>query len=203
MHRQNATEETTHPARAEDTLVPRLLARDERAWRELDQTHGPAITRAIRRVIGRFARVASREDVEEVRASFYCQLLADDLRKLRTFDATRGHSLGGWLTLLATHAAWDHLRSVREGATRTVPADLELIGADGPDAIDVCERRQRAELLARLVDELSAKDREFLELYLGDELAPEEVAARMNISVKTVYSKKHKIRARLEAMVAA
>ncbi len=35
-----------------------------------------------------------------------------------------------------------------------------------------------------------------------DGLTPEEVAAELDVSVKTVYSKKHKIRCRLEREVA-
>ncbi|MEM1418482.1 MAG: sigma-70 family RNA polymerase sigma factor, partial [Myxococcota bacterium] len=48
----------------------------------------------------------------------------------------------------------------------------------------------------------SAKDRAFVRLYYVDGMSPEEVAAEMNVSVKTVYSKKHKIRCRLERALA-
>ncbi len=34
---------------------------------------------------------------------------------------------------------------------------------------------------------------EFITLYYGEGLEPEEIGRRMGISVKTVYSKKHKI----------
>ena len=34
-------------------------------------------------------------------------------------------------------------------------------------------------------------------------MTPDEIAERMNISVKTVYTKKHKIQARLESVLAA
>ena len=42
-----------------------------------------------------------------------------------------------------------------------------------------------------------------LKLYFARGMAPTEVARLMNISVKTVYSKKHKIRSRLEEMATA
>jgi RNA polymerase sigma-70 factor (ECF subfamily) len=48
----------------------------------------------------------------------------------------------------------------------------------------------------------SEKDQTFVRLYYVDGLSPEEVAAEMSISVKTVYSKKHKIRSRLEQALA-
>ena len=45
----------------------------------------------------------------------------------------------------------------------------------------------------------SSKDRDFVKLFYVDGLSPEQIAEEMKISVKTVYSKKHKIRCRLEA----
>ena len=50
---------------------------------------------------------------------------------------------------------------------------------------------------------LSQKDQQFVQLYYMDGLSAEEVAAAMCVSVKTVYSKKHKIRTRLQATVEA
>jgi RNA polymerase sigma-70 factor (ECF subfamily) len=40
-------------------------------------------------------------------------------------------------------------------------------------------------------------------LYYGDGLTPEHVAERLGISVKTVYSKKHKIQRKLCEIVGA
>jgi RNA polymerase sigma-70 factor (ECF subfamily) len=185
------------------SLVDGLLARQPRAWRELERRHGAMILRCIQRVIGRFRAVASADDVQEVHASLVCQLLANDMQKLRAFDPSRGHTLGGWLSMLATNAAWDHLRSVRRDANRATVTELESLSSSEPDPYERCEQRQRAALVARLAEDFSDKDREFLGLYFGEGLEAEEVATRMGISVKTVYSKKHKIRSRLESLVAA
>ena len=46
------------------------------------------------------------------------------------------------------------------------------------------------------------KDRAFATLYFAEGMDPAEIAAKMNISVKTVYSKKHKIQSRLESVLA-
>jgi len=54
-----------------------------------------------------------------------------------------------------------------------------------------------------VLEEFTPKDRKFVKLYFGEGLAPEQIAKRMGISVKTVYSKKHKIQARLEGLLAA
>src|SRR5438093_1452875 len=92
----------------------------------------------------------------------------------------------------------------REQAIEEAPAmrtlsDLDLLGAD-PSALDELLDKERRGYLAHLMEEFSDKDRRFVELYYGQGLLPEEVAAAMRISVKTVYSKKNKLRTRLEAI---
>ena len=48
-----------------------------------------------------------------------------------------------------------------------------------------------------MLAEFTDKDRTFVELYYQRGLEADEIAAEMQISLKTVYSKKHKIRAHL------
>lgn len=189
---------------AEDAaLVQALCARDPRAWRELERTYGRLIVACVRRVLGRFRSVASEDDVDDVRAIVLSQLVSNDMHRLRSFDASRGVKLGTWLGMLATHAAWDHLRSARRFAAADPDCALDALASDAPDAFDVYARRERAEQVDEIFADMSAKDREFLELFLGRGLEPDAIAAEMGISVKTVYSKKHKIRARLEGVLAA
>ena len=53
------------------------------------------------------------------------------------------------------------------------------------------------------LSDFSERDRTFLSLYYEQGLEASEVAAEMSISLKTVYSKKHKIRAHLRRCVAS
>ena len=55
---------------------------------------------------------------------------------------------------------------------------------------------------ARVMAGFSERDRIFAALYFGEGMEPNEIARSMNISVKTVYSKKHKIQSKLESIVA-
>ena len=67
---------------------------------------------------------------------------------------------------------------------------------------DELAKRQMLAIVAEVLAEFSNKDQEFVRMYFVEGLAPEEIADEMGISVKTVYSKKHKIRSRLETMLA-
>jgi RNA polymerase sigma-70 factor, ECF subfamily len=189
------------PNHSEAELVQALLTDDALAWREFNERYSRLMYRCISRVISRFGGVTSQDDVREVYSTLCLQLLAKDKHKLRSFDPERGTKLGTWLGMLATHAAYDLLRSKRrmphvEALDASSPVKLNRPAPD-----EVCDARQRARLVCELLQEFSEKDRQFFQLYFGEGLDPEQVAEQMQISVKTVYSKKHKIRSRLETLL--
>lgn len=197
-----ATETRPSPEEeGERGLVARLLRDEPAAWRELDAKYSRIVLSCIHRVLARFSRVAGSHDVDEVYARFCLQLLANDKKKLRAFDPDRGNKLGSWLGLLATHAAYDYLRSLRRESTFEPLPDSERLGSSDASPYETSLLRERARIAARVMAGLSERDREFVQLYFGEGLEPEQVASEMGISVKTVYSKKHKITARLEGLL--
>ncbi|HYO95082.1 MAG TPA: sigma-70 family RNA polymerase sigma factor [Polyangiaceae bacterium] len=188
----------------EAELVSGLLTGSASAWREFNIRYSRLILSCISRVTARFGRV-SPEDVREIHATLCLQLLSNDKHKLRTFEPGRGARLGTWLGLLATHTAYDFLRAVRRTPRLDdlSCAEAEAVAGETPDPSESTLQRERARLLGLALEELSAKDREFVELYYVQGMSPEEVAQAMNVSVKTVYSKKHKLQSRLESLLSA
>jgi RNA polymerase sigma-70 factor, ECF subfamily len=186
----------------EQQLINRLLSDDPLGWREFNARYSRLIHRCISKVLNRFSAVATSDDTAEIYGSLCLQLLSRDKHKLRSFDMERGTKLSTWLGMLATHAAYDFLRSRRRDPRADDAMDTEQLGTTAPPPDEICEVRQRARWVADLLSEFSEKDREFMTLYFGEGLAPEQIALEMGINIKTVYSKKHKIQARLEAIVA-
>lgn len=199
MHQSHAVETELHDQR----LVERLLRHDDAAWREFHLLYDRLIHRCIVKVTGRFSSVLSSDHAAEIYSQLLVQMLSADMKKLRSFDATRGTKLSSWIGLLAVNAAYDYLRENRRQPARgTLMEAEELASADRrPD--ELYHQRELAILVDGTLAQFSDKDRQFVELYFKEGLAPECVAEAMNISVKTVYSKKHKIQARLHALLAA
>ena len=182
------------------TLIQRLLSNDEDAWRVFDERYYRPLLGVISRVTRRFPLLAGTDHLEEIYGSLCLRLLKDDKRRLRSFDPTRGTPLGSWLCALARNSAHDFLRSHRRqpGLCKLGEDFLEVEApSDSPDAFSICSEREQARALSQLVEDLSERDREFLGAYLQG-FEPEQIAAQLGISVSTVYSKKHKILARLE-----
>ena len=186
----------------EAELLARMIADDEAAWREFNRRYSRLIYRCITKVTARFMTVVGPDDVREIYAMLCVGLLSRDKHKLKSYQPDKGNKLGSWIGMLAIHTAYDFLRTVKREPTRACLAEAESLSAELPDPCEVAMLRERAEIVGELLADFSDKDREFITLYYGEGLQPEQVAERMGISVKTVYSKKHKIRTRLEALLA-
>lgn len=182
-------------------LVQALIADCPTAWREFSRRFGPLMYRSISRVLNRFSYL-SEDDCHEVYSTLCLQLLSSDKKKLRSYDEERGTKLSTWLGMLANHAAYDHLRRRRREPNTEELDCAQTVSAERPSPFERCALKQQAARVASLLSDLSDKDREFMLLYYGEGLEAEQVALEMGISVKTVYSKKHKIRAKLANIIA-
>ena len=121
-------------------------------------------------------------------------------------DAPRtagGTKLSTWLGMIASNVAWDHLRSVSRRPSCVEMEAVSHMPVDTSTPFETVAAREKCAALSIALRALSQKDQQFVQLYYMDGLSAEEVAAAMCVSVKTVYSKKHKIRTRLQATVEA
>lgn len=188
-------------AAQESDLVARLLADDPAAWRYFTAEYSRIVIGCIRRVLSRFTRVTSDNDVDEVYARFCFELLANDRRKLRRFDPERGGRLSTWIGLLAKNATYDYLRRVKRDRVCEPLPETDILPCETESPFEQVVLQQRAALTSATLRQLSVRDRQFVDLYFAQGMEAEEIAEIMNISVKTVYTKRHKITARLEQML--
>jgi RNA polymerase sigma-70 factor (ECF subfamily) len=180
-------------------LRDRMLARDGIAWREFHRRYDRLVFRCIHKVVGRFRSVVGSEDVREIHAQLLVNLTTRDMHRLRAFEPERGNKLGSWIGMLATNTAWDYLRHISRRPENDERLAIEAAPQPSPE--DELAKRQMLGIVGEVLAELSEKDQDFVRMYFVEGLDPEEIADEMGISVKTVYSKKHKIRCRLESML--
>jgi RNA polymerase sigma-70 factor, ECF subfamily len=186
---------------SDDDLIAGMLASDPPAWREFQTRYDRLIMRCITKVTRRFSSIVSQDDVREVYATLYVSLLSNDMHKLRSFDPERGNRFSSWIGLLAINAAYDYLRGLkREPQKECISEALDLV-CEMPDPFELTSEHERAMIAQKTLEDFSEKDRTFAALYFGEGMDPQDIADKMNISVKTVYSKKHKIQSRLESVL--
>lgn len=197
-------------------LLRRVLLGRERAWNELLRRYRSLIYRCITKTTAKYATHLSDADIDEIYAEVLLQLWRNDMSKLRQFNPGRGTKLGSWIGLISCNAAYDHLRTssrtpmldrgYRSGGTShgrpsgSINGSLDAIDPHAEcnrTPLDVLIEKERWDHLNQLLASFSPKDRLFLDLYYQKGMDAAGVADHMAISLKTVYSKKHKIRAHL------
>jgi RNA polymerase sigma-70 factor (ECF subfamily) len=176
-------------------LLVRVLRNESRGWNELVRRYRSLIYRCISKVTSKYAPFASSADVDEVFAEVLLALLRDDMHKLRMYDPARGTKLGSWIGIIAVNAAYDYLRSaIRRPSGERLDASYDPHEPYDRTPLDMLLDKERWNHLNDILSDFSDKDRQFLDLFYARGLEAEAVAAEMNISLKTVYSKNHKIR---------
>jgi RNA polymerase sigma-70 factor (ECF subfamily) len=179
-------------------LLKWVLRSDARGWAELVRRFRPLIYRCITKVTLKYAPSLGSADLDEIYADVMMQLVRDDMHKLRIYNPSRGTKLGSWIGMIAVNAAYDFLRSAgRRPLLDKVDGALDPHEECDRTPLDQLIEKERWSHLNGLLAEFTDKDRTFVELYYQKGLEADEIAAEMQISLKTVYSKKHKIRAHL------
>lgn len=165
-------------------LLRRARSGDRRAFQALfRELHDPVSGYVFRRIV-------NRADAEDLIGRVFTRML----ERLDQFDPKRGRVLP-WVLGIARNAIIDHYR------TRKVSSPLDALGSPLPaevrDPLADLLARERAELLAGLLEDLPADVRELLALRYGDGLRHREIAELCGISVAAV--KQRVSRARREA----
>ena len=199
MKQRQDIQETLEQA-ADMDLLQIVLTGNEQAWGEMLRRFRGLIFSCITKVLCRYESVISSEAVNEVFSDVCLNLLRNDMKKLRAYDPNKGSKLGSWIGLITVHSTYDHLRvTARQPMLDRLDGVLDREDhRQGP--LDDLLDKERWGIVGQLAQGFSRTDRRFLDLYYGRGMTPAEVAHHMNISVKTVYSKKHKIRNRLVEM---
>jgi RNA polymerase sigma-70 factor, ECF subfamily len=194
-----ATRRSSNPVDWSDhDLLKFVLRSDARGWAELIRRFKPLIYRCITKVTLKYAPALGAADLDEIYAEVMMQLVRDDMHKLRIYNPARGTKLGSWIGMISVNAAYDHLRGVgRRPLLDKVDGTVSPQQVAERTPLDDLIEKERWDHLNELLADFTDKDRTFVELYYRKGLEADEIAAEMQISLKTVYSKKHKIRAHL------
>jgi RNA polymerase sigma-70 factor (ECF subfamily) len=201
MARKGNSEEEAQLLKA--LLKPGTDGARQACWSQFVRRYERLITSCVLKVLRRYGAVFSNEDLDDLVGDVWLQLLRDDLKKLRQYDAERGFRIASFIGLVATNTTIDHLRSRQAEATPLDEvmedyASLTLV-ADAPS--ETVERNEQAALVRSALSRLSADERSFVVEVFHAERAPEELARTLGVTTNTVYSRKFKIRAKLQRIV--
>jgi RNA polymerase sigma-70 factor (ECF subfamily) len=176
----------------------RLLHNQPLAWREFVHRYERLIMSCIRKVTRRFEARLSSADHEDIYAMMLCRITSKDMHQLRVFEPDSGVRLSTWVGLLASNAAYDFLRGLAREQRAQPRLRQEEVRPMAEDPAAVLEAKELWRMILEHSKVLSEKDQAFVRMFYLESRSPEQIAQAMSISVKTVYSKKHKLHGRLQ-----
>jgi RNA polymerase sigma factor (sigma-70 family) len=196
--RGNSAEETVL---LEALLAAKKKVQHDRLWADFVQRYERLIVSCVVKALRRYGATFSRDDLDDLVGDVWLVLLREDMKKLRQYDATRGFRIASFLGLVATNATIDHLRARQAESTPLddLIEDFASLRAEAPR--DVVEAREEAELARAALAQLSGDERAFVVDCFRDERSPEELARALGVTTNTVYSRKFKIREKLQKIV--
>jgi RNA polymerase sigma-70 factor, ECF subfamily len=201
----HAPAHSSRPAAAsawsEEELLARMLARESLAWNEFVRRYRRLIDGRIDAVISRFPGLIGNADADDIFALLMYRLQTRDMHRLRTFDVRRGIRLSTWFSALVRNVAWDYVRACTRSISGANGLEVDVADVHARDPECWLEHRQRSALTQASLGALSERDRWFLQLHMDGE-APENISRLLNISLRTVYSKKYKLLTRLRVSLA-
>ncbi|MCA1662888.1 MAG: sigma-70 family RNA polymerase sigma factor [Myxococcales bacterium] len=190
----------------EMALLQALLAskgkmQHDRLWADFVQRYERLLVSCVVKALRRYGATFSRDDLDDLVGDVWLVLLREDMKKLRQYDATRGFRIASFLGLVATNATIDHLRARQAESTPLddIIEDYASLRVEAPR--DGVEARQEAELARAALAQLSGDERAFVVDCFRDERSPEELARALGVTTNTVYSRKFKIREKLQKIV--
>lgn len=184
--------------------MPYALSEEHELLRQLAKGNEAAFAECYERYRGPIYRFAwhmtgAQSTAEEVTQEVFLRLIA----KPKGFDASKG-TLAGYLFGIARNVMRQHLAATG----MQVPLDDELAEDDAALSTDVdllgeLDRRERVELLQKLVVGLPEGYREALVLCDLQEMTYPEAAAVLNCAPGTVASRLHRARGMLKTKIKA
>ncbi len=185
----------------ESQLLRGCIQKEKAAWDEFVERYSSLIYYCIHQCLRKYSFSAQPEDVEDLFHTVFHVLLEDNCKKLRQFK--KRCSLASWIRVITTRIVIDWLRKERP----SVPLDAEdKDGGSFHDKLsdtdtDIEERiyeEQRRKLLKQALKQTTPEDRLLAVLVYQREMSVEEIAAAMNISKEAVYTRKHRLKEKLQ-----
>lgn len=190
----------------EAALLKALLAaasrpQRDRLWGEFVRRYERLIVSCVVKALRRYGATFSRDDLDDLTNDVWLTLLREDMRKLRQYDAARGFRIASFLGLVATNATIDHLRARQAEAAPLDEMIEDWASLRAEPVRDAVVAREEEAIARAALAQLSVDERAFVVGCFREERSPEELARQLGVTTNTVYSRKFKIREKLQKIV--
>ena len=188
---------------SEKELLKACIQRNEEAWNAFVKKYESPIYSTIEKTLITYNSYFLYHDMDDIYHEVFLSLHENNYRKLRQYEGKNGCTVSSWLALVTNRFTINHIKKAKRS---------KHIEGDPPGNVDVRERvsnpqpqpgdelsvKESLEILKELVNNLKVDDKLFIKLYYEKELPPEEIAEILKCEVSTIYSRKNRIKEKLQ-----
>lgn len=190
------------------TLLNRCFTGDRQAPEVLVRRFSGLVYHAVKQTMLAKHVHFDDQDLEDLHNTVFLNLFEKQYRKLRQYRGENGCSLATWIRVVTVRIILNHLRkkghdSIAWRKQKINIDDLHGLSAGGVEPWCALDNAEQTRLVNEGIENLSPRDRLFMKLHFGHDLTLEEVAESMQISVKHLYTVKHRAIQRLKAYVSS
>jgi RNA polymerase sigma-70 factor (ECF subfamily) len=176
----------------EKAILAGCIRGDKASWDAFVQQYSALVYHTIRKTFALYHARVKDTVVDDLFQEFFVAILRDNFKKLRDFRGERGCTLASWLRLVTVRLTIDFLRR-----DRPLPNDV-MVEFDCPSApLDLLVAKEEERRLSCAIEQLSPRDRLFMELCYRQGASAEDIAGILKMSVNAVYTQKSRLLAKL------
>ncbi|MDD5155488.1 MAG: RNA polymerase sigma factor [Candidatus Omnitrophica bacterium] len=180
-------------------FVQRCVNGDKQSWDEFIDRYSRLVYNYIHATLALKGRDKfDRDNVNDLFQEIFLSLVKDNFKKLRSFKGKNGCSLASWLRQIAINYTIDYLRRLKPSLSLEQENEQELrlkdvIADDKISVKDMLTDEEKLERLKECIDRLNTEEQYFLEMYLNQNLALEEIKDMLGISRGALDMRKSRI----------
>lgn len=183
-------------------FVRRCLDNDKQAWDEFIKKYSRLIYSSIYHVLKLKGTALKQDSISDLFQEVFLSLTKDNFRKLRSFQARNGCSLGSWLRHITVNLSIDYLRRVKIDVSldeehREGEDIKNILIFDGHSGAEVLSDKEKVLHLTQCIDKLNQDDKYLLELHFNQGLGSDELGDYLTISRQAVDMRKSRVMERL------
>ena len=179
-------------------FVQGCLKGNKQSWSEFITRYSPLIYNYIYSVLSIKGRSVCAEQVEDIFQEIFHALIKDNYRKLSSYQGRNGCSLASWLRQVTINFTIDYLRKLKPIMSLDAEDEdgftlKDMLKDLSPGAIEFLNDQERRKTLKACINLLESDEQYFLELFLNQRLALEEIKEHLKISRGAVDMRKGRI----------
>jgi RNA polymerase sigma-70 factor, ECF subfamily len=191
-------------SRQDKTLLKRCISGDKRSWDRFVERFTGLIYHSVSTTARAGGDDHDPEVLKDLTNTVFLVLHENNYKKLRQFQGNC--SLASWIRLISVRVTIDYLRKNRthislDGDSEAEKKLSQNMADEDALAPDLLEEEEQRRIFKEILDELTPRERMFVELYFRRELSPREVAEIMSTTLGAVYTMKNRIREKLTKIV--